>query len=102
VTGSTIMTSKGASDGRPAEAERKPRYQYSNKKHCCIIYKDIGKLGAILFLLTLDVIFILGTLLGLMWIYKSGYVHWDLSGGNLIWIEDMNITKITDIEYGKK
>ncbi len=34
--------------------------------------------------------------------HKSGYVHRDLSGGNLIWMEGLNITKITDMEYGKK
>ncbi len=43
VTGSTIATPKGAPDGGPAEAEMNPRYRYSNKKHCRIIYKDVGK-----------------------------------------------------------
>ncbi|KAK0470890.1 hypothetical protein IW261DRAFT_1671976 [Armillaria novae-zelandiae] len=105
VTGSTIATPKGAPDGGLAEAEMDPRYRYNNKKHCRILYKDVGKpldsmthpgdvlralesatRGAVLFLLALD----------------SGYVHRDLSGGNLIWMEGLNVTKITDMEYGKK
>ncbi|KAK0199613.1 hypothetical protein DFS33DRAFT_177630 [Desarmillaria ectypa] len=102
VTGSTIATTKGAPDGGPAEAETDQRYQYSNKKHCRIIYKEVGT--------PLDSLTHPGKVLralasatkGLEWMYKGGYVHRDLSGGNLIWMEGSSITKITDMEYGKK
>ncbi|KAK0211957.1 hypothetical protein IW262DRAFT_344149 [Armillaria fumosa] len=94
VTGFTIANPKGAPDGGP--------YRYNNKKHCRILYKDVGKpLNSLTH--PGDVLRALESATrGLMWMYKSGYVHRDLSGGNLIWMEGLNVTKITDMEYGKK
>ncbi|KAK0443347.1 uncharacterized protein EV420DRAFT_1277980 [Desarmillaria tabescens] len=102
VTGSTIATPKDAPDGGPAEVGMDPRCRYSDKKHCRIIYKDVGT--------PLDSLAHPGDVLhalasatkGLEWMYKGGYVHRDLSGGNLIWMEGSKITKITDMEYSKK
>ncbi|KAK0471147.1 hypothetical protein IW261DRAFT_1344791 [Armillaria novae-zelandiae] len=90
--GFTITIPKGAPDGGP--------YWYNNKKHCRIIHKDVGK--------PLDSLTHPGDVLRALESATRGAillanvdVHRDLSGGNLIWMDGLNITKITDMEYGK-
>ncbi|KAK0433467.1 hypothetical protein EV421DRAFT_1718641 [Armillaria borealis] len=95
VTGPTV----GVSMGVPGSG---PRYLYTDKKHCRIVYREVGTPLDSLTRPGMVLRALVSATRGLEWMYKGGYVHQDVSGGNLIWMEGSNITKITDIEYAKK
>ncbi|PBK71530.1 hypothetical protein ARMSODRAFT_1002646 [Armillaria solidipes] len=95
VTGPTV----GISMGVPGSG---PRCLYTDTKHCRIVYREVGTPLDSLTRPGMVLRALVSATRGLEWMYKGGYVHRDLSGGNLIWMEGSNITKITDIEYAKK